>query len=620
LPPLDQYQRTAVGTRKGIYNIVAVPGAGKTTVFCARCRSLLDEGLNPRDFLGLTFTKSAAEEMEKRAKYKSGDGKPRIMRTFHGWALDFATQNHMNFGFPVQPHPLLLPHDLYKVLGPIVKNMPKRAKYRDVQSYISEMKRKDIDPDRAREEADNEIAESYAWAYKAYEKKCRELGKFDFDSLLSESVNLLEDRDDLLVRIAPQFLQCDEAQDNDAIQWRLIQLLGRHGNVFVVGDPEQNMYTWRGSEAKGLTEEFNKRFPQSTKLILPINYRSTGAIIEYLQEIADNESDWKGMKSALGYGEKPKFKRYIGEDQEAELILQSLVNPEETAILARTNRQLGPFEKAAAKFEMKYKLLGKSGFFSQHEVESTVAFAQFCCGGATDDAVKKIIKSPFDACRFIKKQDAINTLERMQRGSVGRASFAKLLPDFRSGDPEQDRYVRELTYKLRDTYSQIKGKSSQDALRNIITNFGILRHYEDDEDQPDNQPADNIMTLMRMAEKKSTLMEFVNLCHKAKQASRSTQKRLTFSTIHQSKGLEWKYVYVIGVNDGLLPHKNGDLPEEWRIYRVACSRAACHLQVSTNDIPSSFICDKVALAPMEEPELDLLKVMYENAANGVLPR
>lgn len=615
MPPLNAEQLAAVRTREGVFNIVSVPGSGKTTCFVVRSVAILGEDISPSQFLGLTFTKSAAEEMEKRSGYKRAEGGPKIFRTFHGWALDFVSTHHHDFPFQVQPHPLLLPHDLYKILGPLIKQMPRRAKYKDMQSYISEMKRKDVSPEEAMGKADNEIAAGYARVYEQYERKCQQLGKFDFDSLLTQSVRLLESRPDILSRVQPTYLQCDEAQDNDKIQWRLIQLLGGKGNVFVVGDTEQNMYSWRGAEADGLLEAFDARFPGAHRLKLLINYRSTQAIINYLREISPG-TEWEHMRSAKGYGKDPEFKKYIGEDQEAEMILMSLADPDNTAILARTNRQLAAFEKAAGKLEMKYKLLGKSGFFSQHEIESTIAFAQYCAGAATDDCVRKIIRSPFDVCRFIKKAEAIHTLERLQAGSLGQVKFPRLLREFNSGDPEQDRYVRELRHRLEETRQQATGKSSQDALRNVITNFGILHHYQDDEDAIDNNPADNVMSLLRMAEKRGTLLEFVQMCHKAKQASRSTAKRLCFSTVHQAKGLEWKHVYVVGCNADVMPHKNGEPGEELRIYRVACSRAADFLTVSSNEVPSVFIKHKLPVSQTNQAEVDFLQTMYLNAAQG----
>lgn len=611
-----------MATRQGHHNVVSVPGSGKTTVFSKRAADILLEGCPVHKFLGLTFTKSAAEQLEARtikAGWKPRQDDPRIFRTFHGFALDFAKRYCNSFPFPVQKFPLLLPQEQYKVLGPILKQMPKRPKYKDLQSYISEMKRRDIDPEQAMREAEGELGPMYARAYSLYEQKCIALGKFDFDSLLAQSVRLLETRTDILTAVQPYFLQCDEAQDNDKIQWRLIQLLGSK-NVFCVGDPNQNMYSWRGSQANGLTSEFSERFPGARTTTLSINYRSTQAIVDYLNEIMPVKVDGMVMQAspANGVGTPPTFKKYMDENQEAEMILMALTQPEETVILARTNRQLASFEKAAAKMELKYKLLGKSGFFSQPEVEFCVAHAQYCAGAATDDSIKKIIKSPYDATRFLRKAEVIERLEQMQAGSLGQVKMARLIGQYHSGDHEQDRYVRELHARLEDTRRQVMGKGSQDALRNVVTNFGILRYYEDDEDAIDNNPADNVMSLLRMAEKCATLLDFVQLCHKAKQASRSTAKRLTFSTVHQAKGLEWRHVYVIGVNSDVLPHKDGDLDEEKRIYFVACSRASKELHVSCNEGASSFFKHKVSSEENAQAEVDFLQVMYQNAVAGTV--
>lgn len=614
--PLNSEQLAAVALRQGPVNLVAIPGSGKTKVFSERAKALIAE-VGPRNFLGVTFTKSAAEEFEKRSGYRPDPdaGRPRVFRTFHGFALDVATKERLNFPFTVSPRPLLLPHDKHKVLGPVLKQMAKHARYKDVEHYISACKRQNLSPQEAFDEADGEIGRDFALAYERYESKCRELGKFDFDSLLIHTVKLFEDRPDILARWTPRYLQCDEAQDNDALQWRLVEMLASKGNVFVVGDPNQNMYTWRGSDAAGLTEKFTQRWPGAKMLNLSINYRSTGAIVDYLKEIAPIKTDAvMNMTSARQYGEKPTFKKYASETQEAEMILMGLTDPENTAILARTNRQLGEFEKAAGALNLKYKLLGRSGFFSQPEVEFTLAFAQYCAGAATDDTIKKIIRSPFDVVRFLKKHETLERLEEIQRGSVGRAPYARILREYTG---ENEGIVHELHRQLNDARLAIPGKCTQDALRNLITRFGILHHYEDDADA-DNNPADNVMSLLRMAEKKNTLLEFVQMCHRAKQASRSTAKRLTFSTVHQSKGLEWKWVYVIGVNTDVLPHKNGDLEEEKRIYYVACSRAEDRLQVSANDVASPFIKGVLPAHLEQDVEVDMLHTLYQNAAAGSL--
>jgi superfamily I DNA/RNA helicase len=316
------------------------------------------------------------------------------------------------------------------------------------------------------------------------------------------------------------------------------------------------------------------------------------------------------MRTQNVQGVDPIHRRYLTADDEAEAIISQMPDRDNTAILARTNQQLAAFERVCGEKEIKYKLLGKSGFFHQEEIQNTLAFAQYFVS-PTDACIKQIIKSPYDCSRFMKKGEIIEALENAQRGTVGYQSFTKLLASFRHHDSEQTNRVLDLNRKLQETAERIRGKSAEGALRNILTIFGILHHYEDNVDA-DNNPANNIRTLLRMTDKHSTLMSFVNSCIKAKAASRSTAKRLTLSTVHQAKGKEWNDVYVVGVNHETLPHKNGDPEEEKRIYFVACSRAALHLSISCYGEPSVYIKACVAGAPAVQQEVDALDWMMRS--------
>jgi superfamily I DNA/RNA helicase len=370
------------------------------------------------------------------------------------------------------------------------------------------------------------------------------------------------------------------------------------------------MYTWRGAEPDGMAARFDERFPGNKRLILPENYRSTGAIVAYCQKIAPTPTP---MRTHNVWGVEPVHRRYQDDIVEAETIISQMADKDNTAILARTNQQLAMFERVCGEREIKYKLLGKSGFFHQEEIQNTLAFAQYFVS-PTDACVKQMIKSPYECSRFMKKGEIIESLENAQRGSVGYRPFAQLLGQFRHHDSEQANRVLDLHRKLQETSERIRGKSAEGALRNILTVFGILHHYEDNVDA-DNNPANNVRTLLRMTEKHSTLMAFVNTCIKAKAASRSTAKRLTLSTIHQAKGKEWNDVYVVGVNHETLPHKNGDPEEEKRIYFVACSRAALHLYVSCYGEPSPFIKSSVESAPTLQQEVDVLDMMMRNSGS-----
>ena len=230
----------------------------------------------------------------------------------------------------------------------------------------------------------------------------------------------------------------------------------------------------------------------------------------------------------------PVFQRYQDDITEAETIISQMPDRDNTAILARTNQQLAMFERVCGEREIKYKLLGASGFFHQEEIQNTLAFTQYFVS-PTDACIKQIIKSPYDCTRFMKKGEIIERLEDLQRGTVGYQSFANLLGQFHHYDSGQVDKVLDLHRKLAYTADSIKGKTAENALRNILTTFGILHHYEDNVDA-DNNPANNVRTLLRMTEKHATLMSFVNTCIKAKAASRSTAKRLTLSTDSQSEG------------------------------------------------------------------------------------
>lgn len=613
---LNSEQQAAVAVRSGFYVIVAVPGSGKTRVTTERVLGLLAAGVPPGKILVCTFTKEAAKEMETRCGFKRQPGDPRIFRTFHGWCLDFVTANTKEFPFELQHFPLLTSFEQFKVMGGVMRSLPrpssgKKLLYRDVMEYISRQKRNALTPQDAMREATGEWGKVYAQAYARYEAGCKAAGKMDFDSLLVESVLLLESRKDILDRVRPDYLLCDEAQDNDRIQWRLIKLLGAGGNIFCVGDPDQNMYSWRGAEADGLTTGFESRFPAGRVLPLAENYRSTEEIIAYLNKIKPSHTVVMrcGRKT---HGPLPIFRKFDLEEQEAAAIMDDMIEPELTAILTRTNRQLKQFEELCGERDIKYKLLGKSGFYHQEEVENVVALAQYFVN-PSDACVKRIISAPYDDMRHLRKKELIEALMDQQRGSVGRVSLGALLTSGRRhvADPQQNQYANALGEKLLRVRNEIGGKTAENALRYILATFGVLNYYEDDEDV-DNNPADNVRSLLRIAEKRATLLDFVSRCLKAKQASRSTAKRLTLSTIHQAKGKEWKAVYVAGVNLDVLPHKSGEIREEERIYFVGCSRAEYKLHVSCTGVPSQFIKPELPLSS-DKVEVDYVRKMYEIA-------
>lgn len=598
---LNAEQQRAVDTHNGFICVMATAGSGKTRVIVERMRAI--RALYPtKRFLSLTFTKEAALEMNKRFGKEVADEK--IFSTFHSWALRFVTAEAASFaslGHNLRHFPLALPYEAAKELGRIVRHNPafhgKKEAFNDAQTFISKCKRMGISPQQARYAAKHELEEEYALTYRKYDEALRAKGVMDFDSCICETAKLLEKRTDVRERWQYDYLQLDEAQDTDVVQWRIVELINK-GNVFAVGDENQGMYSWRGSE-DNLAARFVQRFSPAKLLPLSVNYRSTPEIVLYCKEIAPlkNESI-ENSTTPNASGTPPEFRRYNLDFQEAKGIVNSITDLGHTAILVRTNHLLRAFEDECSERGLRYKLLGKSGFWSQGEVKDVMAFVQLMVA-PTDAATVRVLKSPYDCTRFMRKGEIVERLQQMQSGALdtirGKVPLHRLLASYNSQDSGQDDLVHQLAYFLNSLKNDIAGKPAGEAVKRIVERVGILYYYDDDEDSAgiDNNPIENVLEVIKVAGTKGSFGDFLAYVHKVHRAQLAHKNYLTLSTIHQAKGKEWDYTYVAAVNDGALPHTKGDEEEEKRIYFVACSRAAKRLVVSCHGIPSRYIADKV---------------------------
>lgn len=602
---------------------MAAPGSGKTAVVTARIKKLLALGILPENILSLTFTKEGAAEMAKRAglkdaEFKRNGLKHRMFTTFHSWALAFITHEALCLPFKVHtgydgnPAPLCLPQDAARILVQIVRRIPD-IDWKDAAGYISAAKRRGLSPNACAAQAKDEKEQYFVLAYRKYEESLLSKGLLDFDSVMIETANLLERRADVAERWQYKIVQVDESQDTDATQWRICKAISSdHGNLLAVGDENQGMYSWRGSESN-LASYFQNVFPTAVVLSLPENFRSTGAIVEYCKAIAPIQNDTvTQLHTKNETGVAPEFKRFLREDEEAKYVVNACVDIGNTAILARTNRQLAAFEDECGQRNMRYKLLGKSGFWGQPEVKDTVAIVGSIIM-PSDNNVLRMLGSHCDATKFLRKRDTatqpgtITLLQKYQENnpdtSTGKPVLLhRLMAKFYSGDSSQDELVHNISalmHRLRVDAGIMPGKA---AMQMVVERFGLLSHYdvtEEDVDKKnfDNDPRENILKLVEYSGRYADLSKFYDYTQAARRATHARTSCLTLSTIHQSKGKEWEQVFVVGVNDGVLPHKKGDEEEEKRIYFVACSRAAKRLHVSCSGIPSSLLDGRV---PKEE--------------------
>jgi DNA helicase II / ATP-dependent DNA helicase PcrA len=518
---LNEEQQAAVNAIDGTFVVVGSPGCGKTLVLTQRFTNMLLKGIQQRDMLNLTFTASAAEEMARRTGLLDAD---KVFRTFHSFALDFAKKERNNFKFLLGDTIIPVRGENYKLLFDLCKEHG-IWDYEDLEGSISAWKRTNITPALAMEEAvkyrykrgkrRRVSLTALAEAYGEYEVRCRREGWLDFDSLMQETVDLLESNSVVRTRHQRKYLAVDEAQDTDIVQYKLLQLLFG-GNIFVVGDENQLIYEWRSAQPGNLTN-FERLFPGAQKLYLGENFRSTRKLVGFFKEILPVDNGIAShMVSRQEEGVDPNFVRFYDDFTEAHWVLKRVCDPARTAVLARTNRQLFTFQRVCATRGVKYNFLGKKDYFDQKEIKTALG-------------------------------------------------HAKEMED----DPRQ----------------------AHEVLAEVIEKHNLVEYFLQRGVTDDTDPVNNLNGLVKIAAGKGTIKEFLTYIRKLTYARRDVKKvkTLTLSTVHQAKGREWDHVFVVGANQGKMPHVDGDIAEEKRIFFVACSRAGKTLHVTFNETPSEFI-------------------------------
>lgn len=513
---LNPAQQVAADSVHGDFVVIAGPGSGKTSTLIQRYLLMVTKyGISPTDILNLTFTNAAACEMVERIGLL--DAKQNF-RTFHSFALDVAKRERDHFPFKLIDTVIPCRGEQVMLIKKLLKIYPGIPSYSVFSEKLSEWKCSNITPDEALETSDGE---NYwmAHGYRDYEKKSREEGWLDFDSLMKEVVALFEVNEDVRNRNKRKFLTVDECQDTDVIQFKLLKLLYA-GNIFVVGDENQLIYEWRSAQSGNLTN-FTRTFPGSRTLYLGQNYRSTKKLVDFFKRILPVDNGiGSHMVSERPDGSSPTVTEYISEREEVYQVLQRIQQLNDlpnTAILARTNRQLQMFQRVCLNSNIQSRILGKKNVWEENEVKELLLLG---------------------------------------------AEY-----------PNQD-------------------APAASTMKMLMESHNLLAKYQSTSSGMDKDPIQNLMDIIKMAGRRGSLKEFSTWLRKLTYGSKSKKMlkpMLTLATVHQAKGREWKHVFVVGVNEGLMPHKEGELVEEKRIFFVACSRAADTLNISYFGKRSHFL-------------------------------
>ena len=605
LSELNAEQRKAVETSRGPLLILAGAGAGKTKTVTYRILHLIHAGIRPDQILAITFTNKAAKEMRDRVGHLlSRDETTRFesssrpfISTFHSLGVTILKENAALLGLP--RHFSILDKSEAKR---IVKNAldevgldPKQFDPGKILGIISREKGNMVTLGEFEGRTGREyLGRIIADVWSRYEKKLAEDKALDFDDLLLKTALLLTKNSEVRATYQARWshVHIDEYQDTNKVQYEIARLLSEsHRNLCVVGDADQNIYSWRGADIRNILN-FEKDYPEATVVLLEENYRSTQTILSVANEIIkkNKKRKEKNLFTSKGLGEKVGLYDAYDEADEARFVaskckelITSGVDPREIAVLFRANHQSRVLEEAFLDSNVSYELLGTK-FFERKEVRDVLAYLAAAQDQSVLAEVKRIINTP-------------------TRG-IGKTTVLKLFSEGR------DAVTGAVKKKIEDFYAllskiqmRIQSEKPSEVVKWVIENTGLRAFYDDGTDEGRERVA-NMEELVSLALKYDALsLEegieklLTDSALASDQDEMKDEVRATrLMTVHASKGLEFKYVFIIGLEDGLFPAKRGEegalaedrLEEERRLFYVALTRAREKLYLSYASVRTVF--------------------------------
>jgi DNA helicase-2/ATP-dependent DNA helicase PcrA len=604
---LNAEQRKAVMTTEGPLLVLAGAGTGKTRVITHRIANMLHQGVSPKSILAMTFTNRAAGEMKERINKLVG-GVPAAdltVGTFHS----FAVRSLRQYGERVGVRKRFAICDASDQVVAVKQAMRElripetRMQPRACLSRISLLKSSLQGPEHLIS-SDNEWDADIGRVYQRYDESLRACGLLDFDDLLIYMVKLLSDsKTRASFRKRFQYLFVDEYQDTNGPQYEIVKHIGgKHRNVCVVGDDDQSIYGWRGADVSKILN-FEKDFPEATVVTLEINYRSTVEILKGANSVIRNNTSRheKSLKSAIGTGEAIRVSVVEDEEHEAIFVVDDILRRVQRndgelgdfAILFRTQVQPRLFEMQLRQNHVPYTLIGGMSFFDRKEVRDVLAYLRLVDNPSDELSLLRVINTPPRGIgsTTVKKALVIAAEQQLSLADVlAQASSFSELPA--AGAASATTFVG----KLKQLQPLSSGAQLVELVKRTISaaNYAdeIKRCYKDAATRASRWEA--IGEIVNMAElharqkTKATLGSFLeNLALAAVEdddEEDDAKDRVMLMTMHSSKGLEFEQVYLVGAEEGLLPHtrsvQDGDVAEERRLAYVGITRAKRRLTLT----------------------------------------
>lgn len=586
LKDLNPSQLEAVQQIDGPILILAGAGSGKTKTITSRLAYLISEvGIPPGNTLTLTFTNKAAFEMRERAlNMIQNSVHPPLLCTFHKFGLLFL-KFHMDRLERKNNFVLIDMDDKRRILKNIDDDLPPAL----VDNEISRYKNSIISPEEAIAKAEQKNYKLIASIYEKYEKFLREKNMVDFDDLLMLSYSILHKHDDLRKEISEKYnyIMVDEYQDTNDLQYRLLtKLCDTHRNLCVVGDDDQSIYGWRGANIKNILE-FPDHFNDTKVIKLEENYRSTPQILKAANELIDHNRNRLGktLRSTKDDGKDILVYESKDETEEAHKIskhilelIDSGVNPQEIAILFRLNALSRSIEEGLNRTKIPYKLVGAVRFYERAEIKDIMSYFRLVLNLHDDFSLKRVINKP-------KRGIGKATVDKIEKKAYEQdLSMYGLIDSLSSADlqdlagKKNARTLKEYFETLNDLKS-ILDESTMQFLDAFESKIGLKESYNNAPDSIDRvSNIDELYGLYRdyiIQNPMAGMEDFLNEVSLQSDQDMLDGESISAMSIHASKGLEFSYVFVIGMEEGFFPmiRDGSDLEEERRLGYVAYTRA-----------------------------------------------
>ncbi len=625
LEGLNPSQAAAVAYEGGPLLIVAGAGSGKTRVLTHRLAHLIrDRGVRPGEILAITFTNKAADEMRERVGALVGERLVGISRdeegnirrrrwggmwvsTFHSSCARLLRAEAPRLGYPTS-FTIYDSADSTRLVGMVIRELGldlKRVTPQGAAHMISNAKNELIDFDTFALRADNWYEHRVAEVYKGYAARLQRAGAFDFDDLLTKTVELFLLFDDVLERYRTTFrhILVDEWQDTNHAQYELVKLLAwEHRQLTVVGDGDQSIYRFRGADIRNILE-FERDFPDAARITLDRNYRSTQTILDAANAVIANNTKRIPKRLWTDAGDGVKVVRYLAENEqdEAAFVAEEVdrlsdregLRPGDCAVFYRTNAQSRVLEEVLIRLGMPYQVIGGTRFYERKEIKDLLAYLRLLVNPDDDVSARRVLNVPRrgigakseEALALFAARHSISFLEACRRAeentqlgprAVGAVvGFVQLLDGLRTTLVEEQpslQAIVEQAWERTGYLAELEAERTVEAAGRAENVRELASVAADFDEISPGASLDDFLERVALLSEQDALGD--------------DESRLTLMTMHNAKGLEFPVVFVVGLEDSVFPHHRAlsdpdELEEERRLAYVAMTRARQRLYLTS---------------------------------------